>query len=80
MNIRYGDHGVDLTREWAADQVPLVATATPYLREHADIPRSGLTARQWRHLSPRARRLLESGRGRVEMIHEEAPVRFHGIE
>ena len=68
----------DLTDLLRADGVPILPIASrPTFAETARRrPRSGLSPAQWRRLSGQTRRLLESGRARVEQLHIVGPLEF----
>jgi hypothetical protein len=68
----------DLTFLLQTDGVPILSLKKrPTFAETARRrPRSGLSPAQWRRLSGRTRRLLESGRARVEQLHIVGPLEF----
>jgi hypothetical protein len=68
----------DLTFLLQTDGVPILPVASrPTFTETARRrPRSGLSPAQWRRLSGRTRRLLESGGARIEQLHIVAPLEF----
>jgi hypothetical protein len=65
----------DLTYLLACDGVP-VKGVRMFVEAHDDNPVQGLSVRQWRRLSRRTRRLLESGAARIENIRITGPLEF----